>query len=632
MPVGGYHGRALTVDLESGRCAYQPLAERDLRRTLGGAGLGAWLLAHAARADVEPLAPSSALVVALSPLVGSPLTTSAKFAVVSKSPLTGRINDALCSDRFAIELKACGVDGLVVTGRAPGPSLLVVDERGARLEDAAALWGLSAQEAEERLQEERGSSWRFFGIGPAGEALVRFATASGDGRHAGRGGTGAVFGSKQLKGLLVRGSRRCEVADRDAVLALSRDLSARSLGEGTAKYRELGTVANLLVMNRLGALPTRNFQRATFEGAEQVSGEAFHARGTAIRRHCAACTIGCEHLFEDAGGNSVRLEYEGLFALGPLCDVSDRDIVLEAGRRCDALGLDVISAGGTIAFAMECREAGLLPQAPAFGDGAGLLALLDDIGTRRGLGDLLAEGSLRAARKIGGGAERLACHVKGMELPGYEPRSLKAMAVGLAVGTRGADHNRSGAYEEDFRVGSDRFAADASKGAAAAHSEERAAILDSLILCKFLRGVFPDLADEAARMLAAVTGWDVTATELRRTAQRIVLLRKLYNIAAGWTRSEDTLPERILSEPLKGGASHGAALSPAQLDRMIAGYYRARGWNEDGSIPPQLVESLDLCDAAAALARTDQSPHPGPAPGAGHLPHAPTPPPPRSLA
>jgi aldehyde:ferredoxin oxidoreductase len=591
---GGYQGRYARVDLSTGVAREVPLEERTLRRFLGGSGLGALLLAREARPGLDALAPEAPLVFALSPLVGSPLTTSAKFALVSKSPLTGRVNDALASDRFAIELKRAGMDALVIVGAAPRPTLLVVDDGAIRLEDATALVGLSADDAEAVVRERLGPAFRFFGIGPAGENGVRFATASGDGRHAGRGGTGAVFGAKRLKGVAARGTRAVRLHDRDRVLALARDLSARSLGEGTAKYRELGTVANLLVMNRLGALPTRNFQAATFEGAPAISGEAFHAAGPTVRKHCAACTIGCEHLFATKDGRGVRLEYEGLFALGPLCGVADRETVLEAASRCDRLGLDVISAGGTIAFAMECRERGLLPDAPRFGDGEGLLDLLERIARRDGLGDLLADGSRRAAERLGGDAPSFACHVKGLEVPGYEPRALKAMAVGLAVGSRGADHNRSGAYEEDFRVGQDRLRADPAKGVAAARTEDKAALLDSLILCKFLRGVFDDLVGEGAAMLAAVTGWEVTADELGETAARIVNLRKLYNLREGWTRAEDTLPPRFLEAPLAGGASDGAALSRAELDRMIVAYYRARGWTDEGSVPEAVVRGLAL--------------------------------------
>ncbi len=443
MNPGGYHGRFLRVDLATGTSEQVPLEDAFLRRFVGGVGLGTALLLQESPTGIDPLAPEAVVVVALSPLVGSPLTTSAKFAVVSKSPLTNRINDALASDRFALELKACGLDALVLTGRADAWSLLVIEDDAVRIEPAADLRGLSAADAEAAVQARLSPSHRFFGIGPAGEAGVRYATASTNGRHAGRGGLGAVLGAKRIKGIVARGTKRTEVADRERVLSLARDLSARSLGEGTAKYRELGTVANVLVFNRLGALPTRNFQAGSFEGAEAISGEALHAMQGKMRNHCVACTIGCEHVFPRAKGKGkrkgegVRLEYEGLFALGPLLGIDDRDAVLEAAATCDDLGLDVISAGGTIAFAMECREKGLLDDAPRFGDDEAALRLLDDIAHRRGLGDLLAEGTRIAAGRIGGGAERFANHVKGLELPGYEPRALQAMALGLAVGYPG---------------------------------------------------------------------------------------------------------------------------------------------------------------------------------------------------
>ena len=595
MSIGGYHGAWLDVDLATGQAVRRSLEESTLRRFVGGSGLGTWLLMTASRARLGALDPEAPFVIALSPLVGSPLTTSAKFAVVAKSPLTERIGDALASDRFAIELKRCGVDALMLRGAAPRWSVVVVDDGAVRLEAADDLLGLSSLDAEERLRKRHGPEWRFFGIGPAGERLVQYATVSGDGRHAGRGGLGAVLGSKRVKGILVRGSQPAEPHDRERVLALAKDLSARSLGPATAKYRELGTVANLLVLNRLGALPTRNFQQGTFEGAEAVSGEAFHATPGKVRKHCAACTIGCEHVFEAKDGSKVRLEYEGLFALGPLVGIDDRDTVLEAARRCDALGIDVISAGGTIAWAMECGEKGLLPGAPRFGDGAGVLALLDDIAARRGLGDLLAAGSRAAARRLGRGSERFACHVKGLELPGYDPRALQTLALGLAVGTRGADHNKSSAYEEDFRPGADRLHAEEAKGTAAARTETKSAVLDSLIVCKFLRGVFQDLMAEGADMLSAVTGWDVDAEELERIGERIVTLKRLYNEREGWTRAEDTLPERFLEDALPGSSpSGGARLTRAGLDRMIEAYYRARGYDADGRVPSERAAALGL--------------------------------------
>ena len=343
------------------------------------------------------------------------------------------------------------------------------------------------------------------------------------------------MGSKKLKAVAVAGTQRVEVADPAGVVAAAKDLSKRSFGPATAKYRELGTVSNLLTFNRLNVLPTRNFQQGTFEDAAALSGESLNEARRVARASCAACTIGCEHIY-DAPGGAVRMEYETLFALGPLCGIADRDVVLEAARRCDQLGIDTISAGATIAFAMECGERGLLSEPGlAFGNGELLLTMLERISRRDGLGDLLANGTRRAAAVIGGDAPDFAPHVKGLEIPGYEPRALQTMALGFAVGSRGADHNRSGAYEADFSAKADRFHGTPEAAVLAVETEDRAALIDSLILCKFLRGVFTDLFAEAADLLNKVTGWDTTADELRQTAKRIVTAKKLFNVREGWT-------------------------------------------------------------------------------------------------
>ena len=330
-------------------------------------------------------------------------------------------------------------------------------------------------------------------IGPAGERGVRYATISHDGRHAGRGGLGAVLGAKRIKAIAVRAAAKVAPADPDAVLAAARDLRARSFGPATAKYRELGTLANLLAFNAISTLPTRNFQASTFDEAPALAAEDLAAMRKVARHSCASCTIGCEHIYQAKDGAPTRVEYENVFALGPMCGVSDPDAVLAASALCDDLGLDTISAGGTIAWAMECAERGLI-DAPwlRFGDPDALLRRWTEIGARDGLGDLLAEGSRRAAQRVGGGSDAFAPHVKGLEMPGYEPRTLHAMALGLAVNARGADHNRSGAYEADLSGELDRLAGGPAHVAAAVETEDRAAVMDSLILCKFLRGVFTD--------------------------------------------------------------------------------------------------------------------------------------------
>ena len=595
MTAGGYFGRALVVDASTGTSHVLPLPDELLRSYIGGAGLGAWLIHHLGPPGADPLAPEAPLAYVFSPLVGTPLTTSAKFAVVAKSPLTGLLTDALASSHFAIAGKLTGYDAIVITGARATLSVLLIDDRGARFEDATELSGLTAAQAGTHLRERLGRGWRVAAIGQAGERGVRYATISHDGRHAGRGGLGAVLGAKRLKAIAVRAAAKVAPADPDAVLAAARDLRARSFGPATAKYRELGTLANLLAFNAISTLPTRNFQAATFDGAPQLAAEDLAAARQVARHSCASCTIGCEHIYRGRDGRETRVEYENVFALGPMCGVSDPDAVLAASARCDDLGIDTISAGGTIAWAMECAERGLI-DAPwlRFGDADALLRMLEQIGERDGLGDLLAEGSRRAARQVGAGSAAFAPHVKGMEMPGYEPRTLHAMALGLAVNARGADHNRSGAYEADLSGELDRLDGGDAHVAAAVETEDRAAIMDSLILCKFLRGVFTEPFEEWASLLSSVTGWDVDGAELRRTARRIVLAKRVYNLREGWRPADDWLPERLLSEPLRLASGREAGLTPVRLRAMIDAYYAARGLDDQGQPSPAQLTDLGL--------------------------------------
>lgn len=588
MPTPGYHARYLLIDLTRRETEAVALAPEVLRGFIGGSGLGTWLLHQHSSDRQDPLSPAAPLVFVFSSLVGSPLTTSAKFAVMCQSPLTGRINDSLSSSHFAIAGKKTGFDAFVIVGAAERPMCLVIEPDSVRFEDATPAWGLPSAEAAAQLAAQIGPGFRLAAIGPAGENLVRFATVSHDGRHAGRGGSGAVMGSKRLKAIAVRGDRLTGYAHPERLTAYSKDLSRRSFGPATAKYRELGTVSNLLTFNRLGTLPTRNFQSGTFESAQALSPEAMTITHERTRASCAACTIGCEHIFHLPGGDQgqgagVRMEYENLFALGPLCGIADPNVVLAASAACDRLGLDTISAGGTIAFAMECAERGLIDAGELrFGNGPALLSQLDDIAGRRGWGELLAQGSRAAAEKIGQGSAEFAPHVKGLEIPGYEPRALQTMALGFAVGTRGADHNRSGAYQVDFSEAVDRLAVGIDAVPLAIATENEAAIMDSLILCKFLRGVFDDKLAAMAQMLELVTGWDVTAAELNEIAGRIITEKKRYNVRQGWTPAEDTLPARFLSEPLAGGASAGALLGRDHLQSLIEAYNLARGWSREG--------------------------------------------------
>ena len=604
----GYQGRVMLVDLGSHSVRWESLGEDVLRRFIGGTGLGAYLLYKYGAPGIDPLSPENPLIFATSPLVGSRLTTSSKFAVVAKSPLTGMIGDSLSSSFIATEIKKTGADAIVVTGRSSSPTLLSITDDDVEFQDASHLMGMGTSVTERAVKSQLGGMYRVASIGPAGENLIRFAGIANDGgRQAGRTGSGAVMGSKNLKAIAVRGHSTVSFAEPDELGRIRADLSRRSLGEATEKYRTLGTMANVSVFNRLGTLPTRNFQQSTFEGAGTVSGEAFQKSHHVKNAHCASCTIGCEHILtttDDGVKTTGRMEYQSSFAMGPLVGVNDPNTVIRASALCDELGMDTISAGGTIAWAMECFENGLLTRRDTdgvdlrFGDGGAVLSLLELIAERKGLGNLLAEGSRRAAETLGNGSDEWAMHVKGLEMPGYEPRSLKTMALALSVSTRGACHNRSSAYEADFSNRVDRLSVDDERGRITMEGEDYSAVMDSLIWCKFLRKAFDDFYGESASIYERLTGWDTAPDDLKLAGERINNLKKLFNIREGWMREDDTLPPRVLQEELQTGIVKGIGLTRSDLDMMIDGYYRARGWTEEGLVPEGKLEELELGDVA----------------------------------
>lgn len=593
----GYHGRYLQVTLPDGHAGVHPLLPEEARRFVGGSGLATWWLLRHNPAAVEPLSADNALVLASCPLVDTGFTTTAKAAFAARSPQTGFLGESLLSSRFAIQFKRTGFDGLVVLGGCETLSALIVDEDEVRVLPVPELAGRSASEAEHHLREVLGREYQVAAIGAAGERQVRYATISHNGRHAGRTGLGAVMGAKGLKAIAVRGSRRTSIADPGSLDELVAEFRQRSLGPDTAKYRLLGTAGNMLSFERLGILPSRNFTQSQFPQAERLTGEGMAESRTRERSGCAACTVGCEHRFVPAGGDrGVRAEYESLFALGPLLGIGDPDQVLRAAALCDEFGLDTLSLGGTLAWAMECAERGLVHPALAgepglrYGDADAVLDAIPLIAERAGIfGDLLAEGSRLAARHVGQGSASWAMHVKGLELPGYEPRALKTLALGLAVGARGACHNRSSGYDADLRSGRDPgldFAVEA------ARAEDQAAVLDALVICKFLRKCFSDFYSESADLLNVVTGWDISGGELRAAGGRIVTLKRLYNQREGASRADDTLPDRLLREPVAEGPAAGAALSPEQLAALLTGYYQTRGWTPDGRVPEELADWL----------------------------------------
>ncbi len=592
--IGGVHGRLLRVHLSDHGCDswQEPIPEKHVQDVIGGIGLASALLLEHAPPGVDPLAPENPLIFATSPFVGTGITTASKLAIAARSPQTGLIGESLSSSYLALALKRTGFDALVITGRLPRWSTLVIEDDAVSLRPAVALLGAAPAASSERLRAELGQEYRVAAIGPAGESGVRYAAIANDGRLAGRTGNGAVMGSKNLKAIAVRGSRLPASADPRTVATLARDLALRSQGSGTAKYRDIGTVANVGFFDRMGLLPTQNFQRGSFAGAGAISGETLHLEHFTGKHACAACTVGCEHHFRTMDGGaevSARLEYETLFALGSLCGVSDPNAVLRASVLCDDLGMDAITAGASIAWTMECRDRGVdlsvaPADIPAWGDGPAILSTLGAIGHRRaGLGELLAQGTREASRLVGQGSDTWAMHVKGLELPGYDPRKLPTLALGLAVAARGACHNRSSAYQVDL---SDQLSPDAdaqARAQAAVAAEDQAALFDSLTLCKFLRHALHDIYEESAALHAAVTGLPTTSDDLHRAASHINQVKKQVNLAHGWTRADDTLPPRLLQD-----AGEGSPIDPAWLERQISAYYCVRGWDEDGQPAPSI--------------------------------------------
>ena len=511
-----------------------------LRAFLGGIGLGTSLLYDYASAWCRSVLTREPIDFRQCPLVGTGLTTTAKYAVVTKSPLTGFIADSLSSSYFALELKRIGIDALIITGRSNAMSYLSIKNQTVEIRSAEHLRGKSPLETESIIRAELNwPSARVAAIGRAGENLVRFATISNEGRHAGRGGVGAVMGAKNLKAIALSGDCPTKVADASSIEKIAGALRERSLSSVTDKYREIGTVANLSVFNRLGTLPTRNFQQSTFDDADAVSGESLTENNFSRRHGCAACTIRCERLFKalDGGISAWNMKHSSLWVRSaeftiPTAFFRRHSFVIFTASTRSAQAAPWL--GRWNAAKKDCcrrrKSSGFASVEPE-----GIFAAITAIAERRGIGALLAEGSRRAAMELGGDSMDWAMHVKGLELPGYEPRSLKTMALGLAVSPRGACHNRSGAYEADFSDEVDRFSIDFKRGSLVAASEDFAATLDSLIVCKFLRKCFSDYYEEAAEVLSKVTGWDYTGAELKRAGERIHNLKKLFNIREGWS-------------------------------------------------------------------------------------------------
>lgn len=606
----GYAGRILHIDLTTGKTRTEPLNEDYAKKYIGGIGLGMRLWLNNSQAGVDPFSPENPLVLTTGPTSGTIWPTGGNgHAFVAKSPQSYGIVESKSHGSFGTELKRAGYDAVIFHGKAEKPVYVWIDDDSVQILDASHLWGKSPAETEDTIKEELGDYYiRVAAIGPAGEKLVRIACIINEkSRAAGRCGMGAVMGSKNLKAIAVRGTKDVPVAKPDEFLEFVKEFHERMKGPATMKYRTLGTPENVLVHNALHCMPTRNYNNAHFEGAEKVSGELLNERHVAKIIACSSCAMRCEHIcVVNEGpykGAMARVEYEPLWALGPYCGVDRLDAIIKSSELCNYYGVDSISAGVIVGFAMDCYENGILTKEDMegiearFGNHEALLKLIEKIGKREGIGDVLAEGVKFAAEKIGKGSDKLAQHIKGVEVTGYDLRCLKTAALGFAVSFRGADHNRHGAYAFDIKGKVNRLKAEKGRGKMVKEIEDMYTIIDSMIVCKFSRGTYYKEFEDLAKLYTLVTGFETSPEEMRLKGERINNLARVINTREGLSRKDDHLPYKVMHLPIPDeGPAKGAYVTQEELDLLLDDYYEARGWTRDGIPTPEKLNALGMDD------------------------------------
>lgn len=611
----GYAGRILYVDLASGKTHVEPLNMDYARKYVGGIGLAMRYWLDNTRANVEPLSPENTLVLALGPVSGTMFPTAGNgHAFVAKSPATFGVSEAVAHGTFGAELKRAGYDVIIFKGKSEKPVYLWIDDDSVQLLDAAHLMGKSPSETEDAIKDELGDYYiRVCSIGLAGEKLSRIACIINEKtRAAGRTGLGAVMGSKNLKAIAVRGTRDIVPAKPDEFMDMVKEFHERMKGPATMKYRTLGTAENVLVHNALYCMPTRNYTNAHFEEANKVSGEMLNEKYVAKIIGCSSCAMRCEHVVVvpegPYKGSMTRMEYEMLWAMGPYCGIDRLDTVIKGMEVCNYFGMDALSAGVTVGFTMDCHENGILTHDDLggidahFGSSEALIQLLEKMGKREGIGGTLAEGVRIAAQKIGKGAEKLAQHIKGLEVTGYDLRCLKTAALGFAVSFRGADHNRHGAYAFDVKGKVDRLKAEKGRGKMVRDMEDVYALIDSLIVCKFSRGTYYNELLDMAKLYNLVTGIEMTPEELKQSGERINIIGRLINVREGLGRKDDTLPWKVMNMPIPDdGPVKGAFVSQEELDLLLNDYYEARGWTLQGVPKTEKLKELGMDDLAGIV-------------------------------
>lgn len=598
----GWAGTILRVNLSEGTIQKEALNRNDAKLYLGGRGLATKIMIDEVDPQVDPLSPENKLIFMTGPLTGTMAASPGRYMVISKAPLTGTIGCANSGGHFGPELKFAGYDGIIFEGKAEKPVYLWINDDEVELRSAEHLWGKDVFETTDQVLEETAEDARVACIGPAGEKGVLFATVMNDkNRAAGRTGMGAVMGSKNLKAIVVRGTKSVEVADPEKFKEVSTD-ARRKLkehpvtGEGLPTY---GTGVLVNILNEIGALPTRNWRDGgIFEKAEDISGEALTEKYLVRNKGCFGCSIGCGRLTKIPEGKFKSFgegpEYEAEWSYGAACGVGDLAAICKANFLCNELGLDPITMGATIACAMEMYEKGILTKEEVgrelnFGDADAIVELTRMTGLREGFGDELALGSYRLAEKYG--HPELSMSVKKQEMPAYDARGVQGMGLSYATSNRGGCHVRG--YMTSVEVLGipeklDPLVTDEKAGWLKIF-QDLTAVVDSTGICLFT--TFAIGLPEVANMLRAAVGWTTSDEEILQIGERIWNLERLFNLRAGFTKADDTLPPRLMEEPLPSGPAKGKV---NELEVMLKEYYQVRGWNEEGVPTEEKMAELSL--------------------------------------
>lgn len=598
----GWMGRILRIDLSKKKISSQPLTNEQAELFLGGRGLGAEILFRELPRGIGPLSPENKLIFATGPLTGTGAPTSGRYSVTTRSPLTGTIFDSNSGGHFGVQLKRSGWDAVVLDGRADRPSYIWIHDDATEIRNADHVWGLDTHATEDTVKSETHKDAKVACIGPAGERQVLISSIINDKhRAAGRGGVGAVMGSKNLKAIAVLGNREPTIANKEEFAVAAR-MSLEAISKNPVTKDSLpnyGTAVLVNIMNEIGALPTFNFQRGYYQDADAISGETIRERLLEKRVACDACTIACGRATKIPGSDrqGEGPEYETVWAFGAACGVRDLEGIAEANYLCNEYGLDTISTGSTIACAMELSASGHLSGGPRFGDAEAMVNCVRLIGERSGIGNELAEGSLRLARRHG--HPECSMSVKGLEMPGYDPRGIQGMGLAFATSNRGACHLRGYMISAEV-LGNpcliDRFKTDG-KASLTILLQDISAATDSMVLCRFSQ--FAMNPGHYAHLLQTATGVPFTAMDLISIGERIYNLERIFNARDGFSRKDDSLPMRLLETPLPEGHSKNTIVA---LDLMLDEYYRLRGWTADGVPTTSTLSEVKLGYASKQIA------------------------------